>query len=490
MTSPRGLRTLPVAGLVLAALVLGLLVVAPRDLAGASVRGVGGGPVDGAAGIGDAYWPRDGNGGIDVRHYDVAIDYRPATGRLVGRTTLTLRARTALRSFHLDLLLDARSVRVDGVPADFGKPHPHELEVRPRAPLHRGQLVRVEVRYGGTPGRHRYAGSAPWISSASGEVLAVDQPHVAPWWFPANDHPRDRASFDIAVTGPADRQVVANGLPAGRRVVEGRATTRWRAADPMAPYLAFFAMGRYRIERSRTAGVPSIIAVSRDLGAASQREELRVLRRTGEVTAWLSRRLATPYPFESTGGLVTAHGLGFALENQTRPVYDPAFRGIPVVVHEVAHQWFGDDVTLHRWRDIWLNEGFAQFFESAAWPESHGGPSGRRWLERRYAATRHYGVEFWGIDLTDPGARQIFDGAVYDRGAMAVQALRNRIGEHDFWRLLRTWLARRGGRDGTIEQFRRLAGEVSGERLVGFFRAWLEAPVPPRPTRANGLSRR
>ncbi len=441
-------------------------------------------PAVGRAGIGDPYWPLDGNGGIDVRHYDVRDTYDFETGRLSGTTTVTLRARQALRRFNLDLLLPVSSVTVDGAPARFAKPHRHELRIRPAAPLRRGDVVDVEVSYAGRPGPIGYAGEKNWLADDA-EVVTMNEPHMAPWWFPANDHPRDKATFDIRVTGPATHQVVSNGLPVGRTVDGEQATTHWRSKRPMATYLAFFALGRYDVERGVRDGRPWYVAVSRELPADDRAAWLRTLRRSAAVTAWLERQIGR-YPFESTGGLTTSLDVGFALENQTRPTYpDYAGAGLSVVVHELAHQWFGDSVSVDRWRDIWLNEGFATFME-VRWAEQRDGRPAQVWLRdthRRLEGQR----AFWRVDVADPGPADVFDGAVYTRGAMTLQALRHRIGQADFDRVLRTWA--RDHRYGTARTgaFRRLAIRVSGERLRPFFRAWLSAPRPPAVTRANGL---
>ncbi len=436
----------------------------------------------GAPGVGDPYWPLDGNGGIDVRHYDVAVDYDFATGELSGTTTLTMAARTDLASFHLDLLLPVTAVSVDGVPAAFTKPVEHELRVTPATTVARGDVVEVEVSYAGRPGSIVYADELNWLASDR-EVLAANEPHMAPWWYPANDHPSDKATFDVAVTGPATHQAVSNGLLVARTVEGDRATTRWRTVRPMTTYNALFALGRYDVEQTTHGGLPSYVAVSRDLGASERAAAMRQLRRSDEITAWLARRLG-PYPFESTGGLVTGLPAGFALENQTRPTY-PGTPDTELLVHELGHQWFGNSVSVRRWRDIWLNEGFAQFLQHY-WLETHRGQPAQQWLRKTHRAFASTSG-FWRLDIADPGPARVFDNAVYVRGAMAVQALRHRIGDRTFWRLLRAWTDQRRHGTGGIGDFRTLAEKVARQPLDGFFRAWLSAPRAPAVTRRNGL---
>jgi aminopeptidase N len=439
---------------------------------------------EGSSGIGDSYFPLDGNGGIDVRHYDVRNSYTFNTGRLAGTTRLRVTATQDLERFNLDFLLPVNRVRVAGRRADFRRAQGHELIITPRAPLASGDRFNVKVTYAGKPGSKTYLGESNWLADSS-EVVTMNEPHMAPWWFPANDHPRDKATMDVRITVPKAMKVISNGTRVSRTVRGAQATTRWRSVEPMAPYLAFFAAGRFAVRSGEAAGLPYVNAVSKRLGAPSIRSHLRQLRRSSAITAWMASQVGE-YPFSSTGGVVTGLRVGFALENQTRPTYPP-LPALPtsLIVHEIAHQWFGNSVSVDRWRDIWLNEGFATFME-VRYAETHGGPSGAQWLQDAYGQTSATDT-FWRQRIDDPGAANIFASEVYQRGAMTLQALRQRIGDPDFWATLRSWAADRADGTGTVADFEALAESVSGEDLDGFFDAWLRTPAKPAPTAANGL---
>ena len=457
----------------------------PGSVAVPAVARTDGSPQPGSSGAGDPYFPLDGNGGIDVEHYDIHDTYDFASGRLNGHTRLTLVATADLSSFNLDLLLPVRSVSVAGRSADFTKPVPHELQVTPAEPLLSGTTYQVVVRYAGRPGDIAYAGEYNWLADRS-EVVAMNQPHMAPWWFPANDHPLDKAAMDIHITVPRHQRVVANGELV-RRIVRGRsATTHWRAAEPMVPYLAYFAAGRFAVRTGVRHGLPWYVAVSAEIPREARARSMKLMLRTPQVVGWLEARLGS-YPFASTGGLTTALNPGFALENQTRPTY-PVLGGggLPTVVHELAHQWFGDSVAVQGWRDIWLNEGAATFVE-AWYAEAHGGRAGQLWLTGLYEDLPAKS-SFWDLPIADPGADQIFAREVYLRGGMTFQALRHRVGEADFRHLLRRWVGDRRGGNGSTEQFIALAELVSGEDLAGFFQAWLVDRSRPARTAANGLA--
>lgn len=447
------------------------------------------GPVDGAAGIGDPYFPKDGNGGYDVEHYDVHVErYDLRTTELSGWTEITARATEHLASFHLDLMLDVDAVTVNGVAADYDKQGTsgHELEVRPRTAVPPGATFTVRVDYQGRPSELTYRGRSPWLFSED-ETMATNEPHIAPWWFPANDHPRDKATFTIAVTVPSGNEAISNGHLLGSSDDGTWSTWRWSMDRPMASYLAFFAAGDFRVRQGEREGLPFVNAVSRQLNANQQDKAMRLMGRHPAVTRWFESLLG-PYPFGVTGGVTTSLFSGFALENQARPTYPYLGNGgyaRSIVVHEVAHQWFGNLVSVDRWRDIWLNEGLASWSEWR-YDEAHDGMRAQRRLLNRWSGYPR-GDAFWRLPIGDPGAKRLFAYPVYERGAMATQALRHRIGNRAFTVVLRRWVEQRADGTGRVGQFRKLAEQVSGEDLRGFFKAWLHTPERPRKTRANGL---
>ena len=185
-----------------------------------------------------------------------------------------------------------------------------------------------------------------------------------------------------------------------------------------------------------------------------------------------------PYPFADAGGVVDDAAVGYALETQTRPFYPTDGPSLGTVVHETAHQWFGDSVSLTDWHDIWLNEGFATYAEWL-WSGSHGGLTPAQHFTRLYATPASSGL--WSpAPRTFTDAADLFGSPVYNRGALTLQALREKIGTRDFFTVLRTWA--RMHRHGNVRnaQFVKLAEKVSGRRLDRFFHVWLEVPRKPQ----------
>ncbi|MFI1034590.1 M1 family metallopeptidase [Streptomyces sp. NPDC020951] len=433
----------------------------------------------GASGIGDPYYPAYGNGGYDVSHYDLRLTYQPATDELAGTATILARTTEDLSSFDLDFLLDVSEVRVNGATAAFTTSGEHELVVTPKSPLARGTSVTVVVRYSGVPSTKSAYGFSTWHRTPDGAV-AADEPESAWWWFPSNDHPLDKATYDVSVAVPDGTQAISNGTLQSTTSRLGWTRYTWRQNKPQATYLATLALGRFDITTSTSeGGVPVLNAYSKNLGDNDGGARASV-ERTGEIVDWLSGYFG-PYPFSTAGGYVPDTTTGYALETQSRVFYSPrqfaSGSNTSLVVHELAHQWYGDSVSVKGWKDIWLNEGFARYAQWL-WSEHEGEGTAQELADYVYAA--HPADDaFWTVKPGDPGAAHQFDIAVYDRGALAVQALRNEIGDDAFFAVLKGWPQQHAYGNATIAEFQAYAEQVSGKPLGALFDTWLFQPTKP-----------
>ncbi|MBT0768342.1 M1 family metallopeptidase [Kineosporia sp. J2-2] len=473
------IRTITIAAATAAALTLG------NGVADAAAT-------PGAPGAGDVYFPDYGNGGYDVGHYDVRVRYQPATDELTGTTTIAAEATQDLSRFNLDFALDVSSVRVNNRAATFHTEGEHELVVTPARQIPAGSDLNVVVKYAGIPSQVVAGGFTGWTRTADG-ALAVNEPESAWWWFPSNDHPSDKATYDVSVLAPDDVQVISNGTLTSGPTAELKGWNRWywRSVKPQATYLTYLAIGKYDIETDTAAdGSPIINAFSTSLGDFDGAARAGI-NRTNEIIE-TEEQWFGDYPFEAQGGVAAPPGaLGFALETQTRPVYDGRFwrRGgnTYVVAHELAHQWFGDSVSLEQWRDIWLNEGFASYAEWL-WSEHEDEGTPQELFDFVYAS---YPAddEFWQVLPGDPGSDKVFDGAVYDRGALTLQALRVQIGDQAFFEILHTWLADHRYGNGTTDDFIALAEKISGQDLTQLFTTWLFTAGRPDLSATTKLAR-
>ena len=644
-------------------------------------------PTPGAAGIGDPYFPDDGNGGYDVQHYDLDLSYEPSTDVLSGTATIAATATQFLSRFNLDLDgLKVRSITVNGAAAKWHRSQ-GELVITPASPLPNAVAFTTVIVYDGIPGPIPDNEFGGWIPTDDG-VIVAGQPHGAATWFPANDHPIDKASFTFHVSVPTGLEVVANGRLESTTTAAGRTTWTWDAVEPMATYLATINVGEFDVDEYSTDAIDFWDAIDPDLfdpiaaprtgtqfaisGAADA--SYKRLARTISVPAggaqlsfWIDRdtefpwdfvfveihtvgqddwttledlnghttqdtgfvcpfwldihpfltnyQTATrkgcdpsgttgdwwaatgnsgdaenwafdlgayagsdvevsisyasddvvqragvfiddivvtpgpgstsfeadgdtmdgwtvpgapagspgndndwivgtaadvpetegsiaagslarqpeiidflgsnfgPYPFSTGGGIVDdVEGLGFALETQTRPVYardffTDSFSGDAVVVHEIAHQWYGDSLALARWQHIWLNEGFASYAEWL-WSEDQELGTAQEVFDFWYEVFPA-DDPFWSVVIGDPGPDQLFEFAVYIRGAMTLHQLRLAVGDDDFFEIMQTWAADNAGGNVTTDEFIALAESISGEDLGALFDTWLFTPGKP-----------
>ncbi|MFI7073824.1 M1 family metallopeptidase [Micromonospora sediminicola] len=436
----------------------------------------------GAPGAGDPYFPGYGNGGYDVAHYTVKVRYDPDTDKLTGTTTVRATATTDLSTFNLDLAgLTVRSVTVDGAAARHARDD-DELVVTPATGLTSGNGFVAEIRYDGRPEalRNEALGEGGWLHTADG-AIALGQPESASTWYPVNDHPSDKATYDLEITVPKGLTAVGNGVPKGRTTTGGWTTWRWSEGSPMASYLTTVVIGKFRVTTGQHKGRPVYSAVTTRVAEGAPD---RSIARTVEVADYLES-LFGPYPFDAYGGVVVADDrIRYALETQSRPVYSAGFfrqgDNTDVVAHELAHQWYGDSVSLQRWQDIWLNEGLATYAEWL-WAEHSGSSTVQRTFEQQYANAPG---QVWRTPPGKPGVENLFGRSVYDRGGMTVHALRVAVGDTAFFTILRTWAAERRNGNGTTADFVALAERVSGKKLGKVFDAWLygtERPAAPKP---------
>ncbi|MFI0981775.1 M1 family metallopeptidase [Streptomyces sp. NPDC021093] len=429
------------------------------------------GPQPGSPGIDDPYFPNLGNGGFDIGHYDLGLDYNPTTDRLDARATLTAKALKNLSSFHLDLQkLTVESIKVNGRRADFSR-QGDDIRITPRHWLEKGDRFTVEVIYGGVPealsGPIVFGSDYGWMKTDDGVFVACE-PNAASTWFPGSDHPSDKATFDIRIKAPKGLTGVSNGRLVSTKTEGDKTTHHWRTTKPMATYLATATIGKFDVQQGVTpGGTPIYVAIDPVLKNSNN---VDVYGLTAEVTDYWSK-LFGKYPFEETGAIVDdMPQAGFSLETQTKPVYS-AVRSESTIAHELAHQWFGDSVSPEEWDGIWLNEGFATYSQWL-WEEHKGRGNAHDLMRAGYNA-RPADSPFWQTVVGDPQRDTMFASAVYQRGAMTLQVLRETIGDKAFFKLLRTWVEDYKYDNATTGEFIRYAERISGKQLDGLFRTWL-----------------
>ncbi|GGZ55396.1 M1 family metallopeptidase [Streptomyces subrutilus] len=431
----------------------------------------------------DPYFPANGDPRYRVHRYELALEYRPGPNRLAGTARLSaIAGRAALTEFHLNLA----EFRVGRVLVDGRTPHyAHrggKLRIRPAKPLPAGAAFTVEIHWAGNPKPVRSPwGGIGWEELTDGALVA-SQPVGAPSWYPCNDRPADKASYHISVNTPSAYTVVAGGRLLTRTTRASTTTWVYEQPAPTSSYLVGLSIGMYQtvlLGDPGLDGVPQSAHVPAHLLPRFSRDFARQ-----PAMMRLFEELFGPYPFGEYAVVVADEELDVPVEAQGLSLFganhlDGVRSSERLVAHELAHQWFGNSVTIADWRHIWLNEGFAKYAEWL-WSERSGGHTAH---ERATAAHRLLAVSPQDLLLADPGRKLMFDDRLYQRGGLTVHAVRCALGDGPFFRMLRDWAAVHRNGVVTTAAFTAHASRYATGPLDELFAAWLYAPaLPPLPS--------
>ncbi len=334
-------------------------------------------PDTGADSIGDYFYPELGNGGYDARHYALDLVVDVAGNTIDGSVTITATALHDLRTFNLDFIgFEISQVLVNEKEVDWER-ESHELIVAPLTPLPANEAFTVTVAYSGAPSGlnlSKMPNLIGWANYGDG-IFVASEPAGAAGWYPVNDHPLDKATYAFTITVEEPFVVAANGLLQDTLSNgDGTTTYRWESRDPIASYLVTLAIDDFVIQTEEGPdGLPIRNYFPPELAEIGEFNFMR----TSDMIAFFNDVFG-PYPFEAYGVVVADTSLGFALETQTLSLFGADRMGVvggldEVIAHELAHQWFGNSVSLATWQDIWLNEGFATY-ASWLWFEHDAGP--------------------------------------------------------------------------------------------------------------------
>ncbi|UXM93261.1 M1 family metallopeptidase [Paenarthrobacter sp. JL.01a] len=432
----------------------------------------------------DPYTLDHGSTGYRVDRYELDLDVRLGSNKLIGRAVLHCTALEATNQVVLDLVgLRASKIQLDGRKLQKFSHRAEHLVLTPTSSIKPGQQFTLEIRYEGNPQPRRGLwGDVGWEELNDG-VLVAGQPNGAASWFPCNDHPRYKSTFLISVTTDDNYRPVCNGKLVSHSRKSSRETWVYEQVEPMATYLATVQIGRYikiplRAEDNHHR-VPQFVAVTAEMAG----DALEGLRRQPDMMKTFEDCFG-PYPFTDYTSVVTEDELEIPLEAQTVSIFGrnhmkEAWESQRLIAHELSHQWFGNSLTASNWKDIWLHEGFACYAEWL-WSEESGTMTV---AARATAAWKKLDAGAQDLLVGDPGPELMFDDRVYKRGALAVHALRMAAGDEAFFAFLQHWTA--GNRHGSVstESFIAAADAfIPGLDAAGILNPWLyEGPLPAMP---------
>jgi aminopeptidase N len=414
---------------------------------------------------------------VDALHYTLDLTWDSQRQRLTAEETLLFRAATSADHVRLDLArqLDVSHVWLDGRPVEYD--HPGK-DVVVDAAVTEGDRHVLQLAYAGTPEPVVAPTDRPdfqttgWTTTSDGSVWTMQEPYGAYSWYAVNDQPSDKAMYDFTIHAPKDMVGVANGRLLSRRTSEGHTVTRWRLESPAASYLVTIAIGHLtETEDTGPHGLPIVYWTP-----TGRPGVLAKVRYAPKAVAYLEG-LVGRYPFDSLGLLVVPSTSGMETQTMVTLGDNRYTLSKDVVVHEIAHQWYGDAVTCADWSDLWMNEGMTTYLAEGNWTADHG-PEDlpqilRRWstfaagMRSQFGAPSQYAAQSFG------------EGNVYYVPALMWDTIRQRLGDATFWGLAAAWphthLYTSQSRTSIADWW----SERSGQDLHPLFSSWLEGTTQP-----------
>ena len=418
----------------------------------------------------DSVYPDMGDPGVDALHYDLTLDWDPGSRTLTGREVLTFRAADTAETVRLDLAPDLEVAQVRAGGQEVAHEHTGK-DLVVALPVERDERYRLRIDYAGTP-RPTEAPSTRldvealgWHTTPGGETWTMQEPYGAHTWYAVNDQPADKALYDFTVTVPSPWVGVANGELTSRTEADGLTTTTWHLAEPASSYLVTLATGELEMtEATSASGVPLTYWTPVD-----DPRWLRRVQRTGAALDWLEERLG-PYPFDTAGVVVVDSQSG--METQTMiTLGDTAYTtSMPVLVHELAHHWYGNQVSPADWRDVWMNEGMAMYLQGVWEAEAAGIPVADQ-MDRWAVWEPQMRAEAGPPAAYDPQA--FGEGNIYYGPALMWHEVRERVGDEAFWDMVRAWPAARDNANATREDYLAWVEDRLGTDLGALTDGWL-----------------
>jgi len=425
----------------------------------------------------DSVYPLVGHAGVDALHYTLDLTWNARAQQLTATETLLFRAATTADQVRLDLArqLTVGRVWLDGRSVPFEHPG-KDLVVE--APVRTDSRHVLQLTYSGLPepvvaptDRADFSTSG-WTIARDGTVWTMQEPYGAYSWYAVNDQPSDKAFYDVTIHAPKGEVGIANGRLRSRTSSSTGTVTSWQLPEPAASYLVTIAIGRFtRTVDTGPHGLPISYWTPTDKPAL-----LRRVRYAPQAVSYLEG-LVGRYPFPSLGVLVVP--AISAMETQSMVTLGDSQYTLTrdVIVHEIAHQWYGDTVTPDDWSDLWMNEGMATYLAEGNWTSDHGRKSLNqilgRWASFADAMRAQYGPP------ADYDPDTFGEGNAYYIPALMWDTIRQRLGDDAFWRLATRWLQTHRFTSQDRDSLAAWWSQQSGQDLTPVFTAWLTGPHEP-----------
>ena len=425
----------------------------------------------------------------DALHYRIAIRLDLDEQSFAGETTVSL---TSLQDGLGTVVLDAEEFEVTKVVDEFGGPlvfsqSEKELSVRLPRPLARGETRSFTCTYHGKEPKNGLRFVAETADNP-GLVFSDSWPNRVHHWFPCFDYPNDKVTNEILATVRSNLKVGANGrlLSVAEDKAAGTVTYHWSQDLPHSTYLIFLAAAPYVVVPDAYGTLP----VNYWVYPQDAQKAVPTYGKTPKMVEFFNRTYGYDYPWQkydqisvpSGGGAESTSATAMTHRIMVDAQHEPEFSAIGIVSHELAHQWWGDLITLRSWAHTWLNESFATYSDYLYFRHDRGDDEGALNLQNKLNAyLREAKTRYVRPIVTDrydqPG--DMFDSHTYPKGARVLHMLRQQLGDAAFFDTLKHFLHRYAFEPVDTGDFVRSVKTVTGQNLDWFFDQWLFKPGHP-----------
>ena len=433
------------------------------------------------------------NKNIDIKHYRFQLNLSDSADVIYGTAQITiLFKKQGLQNFRLDLtnktelrqgkgmVIDA--IKIADVPVVFTHTNDEIILTLP-TPLAANATLVFTITYHGIPFDGLRIGATKFGDRS---FFNENWPNRARQWLPTLDHPSDKATSEFIVTAPEKYQVVSNGLLMEESTMGNHTKlTHWKQMVPVSCWLFVLGVAEFAVQYVDQFNGKSIetwvYAKNREAGFYDFAEPTKAVLEfySSYVGPFAYEKLANIQCASVNGGMETSSAIfyGEDLVNGKRDV-----RTKEVVIHEIAHQWFGNAVTETTWDDAWLSEGFATFFTLLFNEHAYGKDEYIKGVIKARKSVFEMAVKMPDFSIVSPRTAEkepVTSGLTYQKGAWVLHMLRNLVGEVNFKKGIQTYYATYFNSNATTNDFIAIMEEASGQNLQTFFKQWLYQPINP-----------
>ena len=430
---------------------------------------------------------------IDIKHYSFALTLSDSNDEIIGSTNITIQFKQAgVQNFRLDLINQSierkgKGMLVDGVYLDKNSvSYSHQkdaLIIDLPMPSTINQTLVFTIKYHGIPSDGLRIGATKFGDRS---FFNENWPNRGRHWLPLIDHPYDKATSEFIVKAPAHYKVISNGLLLEESDLgDNVKLTHWKQSVPVSSWLFVLGVADFAVKYVDEFKGKSIqtwvYSKNREAGFYDFDEPTKKVLEfySAYVGPYAYEKLANIQTPSVNGGMETSSAIFYG-EDLVNGKRDERIRNI--VIHEIAHQWFGNAITETTWDDAWLSEGFATFFTLLFIEKEYGKEEYKKGISKAKKTVFDLSLKIPDFSIISNRTAEnepVTNGLTYQKGAWVLHMLRDLLGEKSFQKGIRAYYAKYFNSNTTTDEFRLEMEKASGKDLKLFFKQWLYQPINP-----------